>query len=121
MAKYESEIYEPRVYNAKFNNKKVDPDTPTFHQAMSGEESDKYIEALKEEGTNLKHMNSWVLVDREAHMRVLKCTWAFMLKLTPNFVAYRYRPRFCARNDQQEYGVNYFKIFAPVIQWSTGN
>ena len=35
----------------------MDPDSPTFHQAMSGLEADKYIEALKEEVANLKRMN----------------------------------------------------------------
>ena len=112
-------ITDPRIYNAKFNKKKLDPDSPTFHQAMSGDEADKYIEAMKEEVTNLKRMNTWVLVDRQAHMKVLKGTWAFKLKRTPDGVAYRYRSRFCVRGDQQEYGVNYFETFAPVIQWST--
>ena len=30
-----------------------------------------------------------------------------------------HRSRFCVRGDQQEYGVNYFETFAPVVQWST--
>ena len=86
---------------------------------MGGIEADKYIEAMKEEITNLKRMNTWILVDREPHMKVLKGTWAFKLKRTPDGVAYRHRSRFCVRGDQQEYGVNYFETFAPVVQWST--
>lgn len=60
-------------------------------------------------------MNTWVLVDREPAMKVLKGTWAFRLKRTPDGIAYRHRSRFCIRGDQQEYGVNYFETFAPVI------
>ena len=74
---------------------------------------------MKEEITNLKRMNTWILVDREPHMLVLKGTWAFKLKRTLDGVAYSYRSGFCVRGDQQEYGVNYFETFAPVVQWST--
>ena len=115
----EVDITDPRVYNAKFAKRGMDPDSPTFHQAMSGSEANHYIEAMKEEITNLKRMKTWILVDREPHMKVLKGTWAFKLKRTPDGVAYRYRSRFCVRGDQQEYGVNYFETFAPVVQWST--
>ena len=80
MTTFESEITDPRVYNAKFCRKQIDPDTPTFHEAMSGLEADKYIEAMKEEIMNLKRMNTWIMVDREPRMKVLKGTWAFKLK-----------------------------------------
>ena len=58
-------------------------------------------------------------MDREPQMKVIKGTWAFKLKRTPDGVAYIHFPRFCVRGDQQEYGVNYFETFAPVVQWST--
>ena len=119
MNSYEIDITDPRVYNAKFSKGGLDPESPTFHQALSGPDANKYIEAMKEEITNLKRMNTWVLVDREPHMKVLQGTWAFMLKRTPDGVAYRFRSRFCVHGDQQEYGVNYFETFAPVVQWST--
>jgi len=119
MNSFEIDISDPRVFNAKFSKRGTDPDAPTFHQALSGIEADKYIEAMKEEITNLKRMNTWILVDRAPQMKVLKGTWAFKLKRTPDGVAYRHRSRFCVRGDQQEYGVNYFETYAPVVQWST--
>ena len=64
-------------------------------------------------------MKTWDLVDREPIMKVLKGTWAFRLKHTPDGVAYRYRSRFCVSGDQLEYGIHYFETFAPVIHWST--
>ena len=119
MTTFESEIIDPRVYYAKFCEKQIHPDSPTFHEAMSGLEADKFIETMKEEIMNLKKMNTWILVDQEPHMKVLKGTWAFKLKRTPDWVAYRHRSRFCVQGYQQEYGVNYFETFAPVVQWST--
>ena len=93
---YEVDIHDPRVYTAKFDKRGSDPDAPTLKQALSGPDSDKYIEAMKEEITNLKRMNTWILVDCEPQMKVLKGTWAFKLKRTPDGVAYRHRSRFCA-------------------------
>jgi len=119
MDTYEIDITDPRVYNAKFAKRGMDPDSPTFNQAVTGQDADKYIEDMKDEITNFKRMNTWILLDREPHMRILKGTWVFKLKRTPDGVAYRYRSRFCVRGDQQEYGVNYFETFAPVVQWST--
>ena len=119
MITFESHITVPRVYAAKYAKKQVDPDTPTFHQAMSGDDADKYIEAMKDEVMNLQRIETWEVVDRKPSMKVLKGTWAFRLKCTPDGVAYRYRSRFCVRGNQQEYGANYFETFAPVIQWST--
>ena len=82
---------------------------------MAGEDAVKYIEAMKEEITNLQRMKTWDLVDCESTMKVLKGTWTFRLKCTPDGVAYQYRSRFCVRGDQQEYGINYFETFSPVI------
>ena len=82
-------------------------------------EADKYIEAMKEEFANLKHMDTWSLVERTSQIKVLKETGAFKLKHTQDAVAYRYRSRFSVRGNQQEYGINYFETFAPVVQWST--
>ena len=119
MDTYESHITHPRIYNAKFAKRGTDPDSPKFHQALSGLEAAKIIKAMMEEITNLKRMDTLILVDCKPHMKVLKGTWAFCLKCTPDGVAYRYRSRFYVRGNQQEYGVNYFEAFAPVVQWST--
>ena len=99
MTSFESEITYPRVYYAKFAKKTSDPDTPTFREAMGGMEADKYIEAMKEEILNIKRMKTWILVGREHHMKVLKGTWAFKLKCTPDAVTYRHCSRFCVRGD----------------------
>ena len=57
---------------------------------MSSEDADKYIEAMKEEISNLQRMNTCDLGDRTPQMKVLKGTWAFQLKQTPDGVSYRY-------------------------------
>ena len=119
MLTYETDIIDPTVYIVKFSKRGMDPDSPTFHQSLSGLGIDKYTEAMKEENINLKCMNTWILVVREPHMLVLKVTWAFKLKRTPDGLVYTYCSRFCVRDNQQEHGFNYFETFVLVLQWST--
>ena len=52
-------------------------------------------------------------------MNVIKGTWASRLIRTSDGAAYRYRYRFCLCGGQQEYGINYFEMFAPIIQRGT--
>lgn len=41
---------------------------------------------MKEEVTNLQQMKTWVLLDQTPQMKVLKGTWAFRFKRTPDGV-----------------------------------
>ena len=51
--------------------------------------------------------------------RVLKETWAFKLKLSPDEIPSKYKARYCVRGDLQAKGVDYFEPYTPVVQWST--
>ena len=122
MEKFESNINDPRVYNPKFSKyskRCKDHDSTTFYQVIFGIEAGEYIETMKEEITDLKHMKTWIMVDREPNMIVLKGTCAFKLKLIPDSVVYMHRSSFRVRGDQEEYGVNYFETFTPVVHWGT--
>ena len=50
-----------RIYLAK--SKLKDPDQPSFLQALHGHDSDKWIQAMKEEISGLLSRNTWTRVD----------------------------------------------------------
>ncbi len=52
-------------------------------------------------------------------MNVLPFTWAFKCKHFPYGLINKFKARFCARGDRQIAAVNYFKTYAPVVQWTT--
>ncbi len=52
-------------------------------------------------------------------MKVLPSTWAFKIKSYPDGRVKKFKARLCARDDRQTEGVDYFKTWAPVVQWST--
>ncbi len=64
-------------------------------------------------------MGAWHVIDRTDDMNVIDSTWAFKLKQYPDGLIKKFNARFCARGDQQIKGLNFFKTYAPVVQWTT--
>ena len=52
-------------------------------------------------------------------MKVLPSTWAFKIKRYPDGCIKKFKAQFCACGDRQTEDVDYFKTWAPVVQWST--
>ena len=64
-------------------------------------------------------MNAWEFVDREDDMNVIKSTWAFKLKRYPDGLIKKFKESFCAKGDMQMEGIDFFQIYAPVVQCTT--
>ena len=116
---------DPRVYAAK--HKVNDPDMPSLTEALSGQFSNEYLEAMKNEIRQLVKQKTWTAMYRkdvpltnEGHKRpILKGTWAFKLKRFPDGTPMKFKARYCVRGDLQREGIDYFETYAPVVQWST--
>ena len=50
---------------------------------------------------------------------VLPGTWAFKRKRFPDGRLRKCKARFCVHGDKQVEGVDYFEMYAPVVQWKT--
>ncbi|KAL7489424.1 hypothetical protein ACHAW6_015024 [Cyclotella cf. meneghiniana] len=86
---------------------------------MNGPFKAEYWETAVKEIETLKAMGAWEVVDRSVAGNVIDSVWAFKLKRFPNGMAKKFKARFCARGDQQLEGVDFFKTYAPVVQWTT--
>ena len=111
------DITDPRVYAAK--TRQNDPDSPTFHQAINGENAEEYIKAMQTEIATLILQRTWDSVPRTKDLNVLKGTWVFKLKRLPDGTPYQFKARFCARGDLQKERIDFFETYAPVVLWST--
>ena len=94
-------------------------DTPNWHQAMNGLESDGYWRAMELELDTLLGKNAWAEVDRSTDMNVLPSTWAFKCKRFPDGLVRKLKARFCVRGDCQIDGIDVFDTYAPVVSWTT--
>ena len=111
------------VVSPKFKVKKgLDPDYPTYHQAMTRPDADEWKAAMDSEVNVLIGMNTWTLVPRTEATRlgkqVIKSTWAFRQKRDPSGAPTKKKARFCVRGDLQS-KCEEFESYSPVVQWST--
>uniref|UniRef100_A0A0A9YMV4 Retrovirus-related Pol polyprotein from transposon TNT 1-94 n=1 Tax=Lygus hesperus TaxID=30085 RepID=A0A0A9YMV4_LYGHE len=84
----------------------------TFEEAITGDDSMRWKEAIEEEKRALEENHTWKLVDRK-HVRgknILTSRWIFKIKDDG-----RYRARLVVRGCQQREGTDYDEIFSPVI------
>jgi hypothetical protein len=104
------------------STKRHDPDTPNYHEAMCGPDSEGYQEAMAKEIKALERHGTWTLVPKSSipkGRRALPSTWAFKKKRFPDGMMRKLKARFCVRGDQQVEGVDYFESYAPVVSWTT--
>ena len=83
---------------------------------MNGPFANEYLKAACKEIETLEIMEAWEVVDITESMSVIKSTRDFELKqfhdgLTKTFKCQVY---VCVNN--QSYGINFFKTYAPVVQ-----
>ena len=67
--------------------------------------------AMEDEMESLKKMNTWILTDLPEGRKPLTCKWILRTKGDG-----RMKARLVARGYDQEYGVDYFNTFAPVVR-----
>ena len=105
-----------------FKANKKDPDTPTYHEAMSGEHRSQFEEAMAKEIMELEEHKTWQAVSKNSlptGTKVLPSTWAFRIKRFPDGRHRKFKARFCVRGDRQVEGVDYSEKYSPVVGWST--
>ena len=103
-------------------SKTKDPDTPNYSEAVYGEYSTEFQQAMIDEITALERHKTWSVIKNSQipeGANVLPGTWAFRIKRLPDGTLRKHKARFCARGDKQIEGVDYFDKYAPVVQWST--
>jgi len=50
---------------------------------------------------------------------LLNAIWSYCRKRKPNGDISKYKSRICVDGSQQQYGIDYWNTYAPVVQWST--
>jgi Reverse transcriptase (RNA-dependent DNA polymerase) len=74
---------------------------------------------MEEEIRNLTEMGTWSYVPLPAGRTAIPCKWVFKRKLNADGSLERYRARLVLKGFRQRYGIDYDKVFAPVVRMST--
>ena len=82
---------------------------------MNGQFADEYWEAAVSEIETLEFMKAWEVVEQQDDMNVLRSAWAFRLNCYPDGLIKNFKARFGARGDMQLEGIDFFKMYDPVV------
>ena len=74
---------------------------------------------MKANISTLEPMGAQETVDQDDSMNFIDQTWALKCKLYSDGLIIKFKARFCARDDKQLEGIDFFETYSPVVQWKT--
>lgn len=82
-------------------------------------EDPKWRDAMQEELTMIEKNQTWELVERPEHRKVIGLKWVFRTKLNADGSINKHKARLVVKGYAQIFGVDYFDTFAPVARQDT--
>lgn len=90
-----------------------------FEMALASDDSIKWKEAMDDEYNSLIENQTWQLVDLPRGHNLVDNKWVHKIKETPTGGIERYKARLVVRGFSQEYGVDYFQTYSPVVRYAS--
>jgi len=92
----------------------------TYSEAVSRDDSAKWLIAMNEEIESLHQNKTWILVKPPSDKKVIGCKWVFKKKEgIPGVENARYKARLVAKGYSQVHGVDFNDVFSPVVKHSS--
>ncbi|GFT20321.1 retrovirus-related Pol polyprotein from transposon TNT 1-94 [Trichonephila clavipes] len=107
---------------AKFDNfvllaEHIEPET--YKEAMTSEDSDKWLAAMKEELESLSSNNTWVLANLPSDRKAIGNRWVCKVKQNADGTVQHFKVRLVAKGFSQKFGVDFRESFSPIVWWDT--
>ena len=91
----------------------------TVHEALNGEQSSQWREAMESEYLSLLKNNTWDLVPPPEGKNVVGSRWVLKVKRDEDGSVDRFKARLVAQGYSYMKGVDYDEVFSPVARYSS--
>ena len=88
----------------------------TVQEALNGEQSSRWRDAMESEYSSLLKNDTWDLVPPPEEKNIVGSRWVFKVKHDENGSVNRFKPRLVAQGYSQVKGVDYDEVFSPVAR-----
>lgn len=105
------------VHSALISKVVSGADPKTFKQAVSSDDKEEWMNAMKDELNSLQQTGTYELADLPEDKRAIGCKWVFKRKRENESI--RYKARLVAKGFSQKFGEDYDEVFAPVARAPT--
>ncbi|KAL7565945.1 hypothetical protein ACA910_008403 [Epithemia clementina (nom. ined.)] len=101
----------------------ADPDTMYYHEAMQEPDRELFREAMQKEIFDHESNGHWEIIPKALvplGTRIIDMIWSMKRKRRIDTrEVYKRKARLNVNGGQQEYGLNYWETYAPVVNWQT--
>ena len=109
-------------------------ETYTLKEMTKQPDKAKFVEAMEVEVASMFREKIWKAVPRrvmrehfqaqrdsglEVKRHQIMMIWSFKRKRHPDGTLNKYKARLCCHGGQQQWGINYWDTYAPVVSWSS--
>lgn len=97
----------------------IDDEPKSYEEAITSDDSNEWKTAMQSEYDSLIKNQTWILVEKPKHQKLIDNKWVFKVKRHPDGTIERYKARVVARGFTQEHGIDYEETFSPVVRFTS--
>lgn len=92
----------------------------TFKEILSQPDKQEFLEAMVKELKEHESRGHWSVVLRSTMpegTKPIQAIWSFKCKHFPDGALNKHKARLCAHGGMQQWGINYWERYAPIVNW----
>ncbi|KAL7466170.1 hypothetical protein ACHAXS_006459 [Conticribra weissflogii] len=108
------------IHHMAFVTGKENNETYTYVEMLKQPDARDFIAAMLKESSEHENRKHWEVIPRSEippGVKAIQAIWSFKRKRFPDGSLNKHKARLCAHGGMQQWGVNYWETYAPVVNW----